>query len=309
MASLNTYLKETQRLVHDSRQELIDPSTLISFINIARREVAMRAQCCRVFTNSSGACVAITVTAPGTGYTSVPTVTISAPDFPSGKQPYPNGAQATASAIISVGEVANAFVEYGGSGYFQPTVTFSGGGGSGAAGTVSISPINVLNQAQEVYPFSDIDLTGVPGAKSVYFVRGLSVIFSNYRYSLPCYSFSEYQARIRQYPFQYQDVPAFSSQFGQGSDGSFYIYPLPSQTYQFELDCLALPQDLTTDLSVELIPDPWTQAVKFYALHLAYLSLQNFNAANYYETLFDKQMPRYGQYARIGRAINPYGRP
>lgn len=309
MATLNTYLKELQRLTHDSKQEQIDPSTLISFINIARREVAMRAQCCRVFTNSSGACVEIVVTAPGTGYTSIPTVTITPPDFPSGQTPFPNGAQATAAAIINAGGVAGADVVYGGSGYFQPTVTFSGGGGSGATGVVATSPINVLTQGREVYPFSEIDLTGVPGAKSIYFVRGLSVIFSNYRYSLPVYAFSEYQARIRQYPFQYQDVPAFASQFGQGSAGSFYIYPLPSQTYQFELDCLALPQDLITDLSVELLPDPWTDAVKYHALHLAYASLQNFNASNFYKGLFDEQMPRYGQYARVGRAINPHGRP
>jgi hypothetical protein len=122
------------------------------------------------------------------------------------------------------------------------------------------------------------------------------------------YSFSEYQAKIRQYPFQYQYVPAFASQFGQGAAGSLYVYPLPSQIYLFELDTQCLPQDLLTDLSVEIIPDPWTDAVKYFTLHLCYLDLQNFNAANMYLGLFDQHLLRYSQYARIGRATNPYGR-
>ena len=99
-----------------------------------------------------------------------------------------------------------------------------------------------------------------------------------------------------------------ASQFGQGTSGSFYVYPIPSQTYQYELDCLCLPQDLITDLSVEIIPDPWSDAVKYFAAHLSYLDLQNFNAAQYYLTLFDSHLLRYSQYARIGRAVNIYGR-
>jgi hypothetical protein len=168
--------------------------------------------------------------------------------------------------------------------------------------------LNTLNQGQEVYNFSDVDLSQFPGVDSVYGVRSVSIIYSNYRYSVPVYAFSTYQAMIRQYPFQYQYVPTFGSQFGQGADGSFYMYPLPSQTYQLEWDCQCLPQDLEDDQSVEVIQAPWDDTVPYFAAHLAYLGLQNMNAGNYYLDLFDKMCLRKSTYARIGRVVNPFGR-
>jgi hypothetical protein len=310
MATLNTYLRDCTRLIHDAKQELINPQNLISFINTARKEVAMRAQCVRVMTNSSGSIISASVTAGGTGYTSPPTVAITPPDFPSGLLPFPNGSQATATATVSGGAVNAVNVSYGGYGYYQPQITLSGGGGSGATVTPTLSPLNLLNAGQEVYPFANIDLTGNPGVDSVYYVRSVSVIYANFRYSVRIYDFSTYQALIRNYVAgAYQYVPTFGAQFGQGVGGSFYFYPLPSQQQITEWDCLCLPSDLETDLSVEAIPDPWTQAVKYFALHLAYLALQNYNAAKMYEGLFDTQLLRYSQYARIGRAPNRYGRP
>jgi hypothetical protein len=308
MATMNTYVKDILRLVRDPKMEMVNPRDIVDYVNIARREVAMRSQCVRVLTNSSGSIRSTTVTAGGSGYTTAPTVTITAPDFPSGALPFPNGAQATATATISANAVNAVNITYGGAGYWQPVISFSGGGGTGAAATALLSPINQLAQGQEAYPFSGIDLTSVPGAGPVYYIRSVSVIYANYRYSLPIYSFSEYQAKIRQFPFQYQYVPAMGSQLGQGTAGSLYLYPIASQAYQYELDCLCLPQDLTTDLSVEIIPDPWSDAVKFYALHLTYMALQNFNAGQYYFDLYDKMLLRYSQYARIGNAINRYGR-
>jgi hypothetical protein len=308
VASLNIYLKDTTRLLRDARQESINPLDMIDHVNTARREVAMRAQCVRVFTNSSGALISATVTAGGSGYTSPPTVTVSAPDFPSGTGAFPNGNQATAQALISVGKVTTVDINYGGSGYFQPALVFSGGGGTGAAATAVVGGVNQLNQGQEVYAFSDVDVSATPGAGAPYFVRGISIIYSNYRYSLPVYSFSVYQSLIRNYTQNYQYVPEMASQFGQGTSGSFYCYPLPSQALQCELDMLCLPQDLKTDLSVEIVPDPWTEAVKYFAAHLCYLDLQNFNAAKFYLELFDTHLLRFSQYARIGRATNPYGR-
>jgi hypothetical protein len=144
---------------------------------------------------------------------------------------------------------------------------------------------------------------------SVHAIKSASVIYANYRYSLPMYSFSVYQAMIRQYPFQYQYVPTFCSQYGQGSGGSFYAYPLPSQTYQWEFDCFCLPADMRLDNSIpEAIPQPWSDAVQYMAVQLAFQELGNFNAARYYEQQFDKMTLGYSHQARPGRVTNPYGR-
>lgn len=308
MASLNEYLQQTQRFLRDQRQDLLDPGDLISYINRARREVAMRAQCIRRLTPISGALISVSVTAAGSGYTNSPTVTISDPDFPSGQGPFPGGSQATASAIVSSGSIAAIDITYGGAGYFQPVVTITDSTGSGATAEAALSFINQLNTSQEAYAFSDADLSMFPGVDSIYMIQSVSLLWSNFRYSLPCYSFSTYQALIRNWQQQATYVPAVCAQYGQGTDGSFYFFPLPSQAYQMEWDCLCLPQDLTTNLSVEAIPAPWTDAIPYFAAHLCYLELQNANMARFYEDQFDRRVLRYSQYARVSRAVTYYGR-
>jgi hypothetical protein len=75
----------------------------------------------------SGTVVSVIVTNRGSGYTSAPTVTISAPGG--------SGTTATATAAVSAtsGQVERITVSNVGSGYTAvPTITFSGGGGSGA---------------------------------------------------------------------------------------------------------------------------------------------------------------------------------
>lgn len=304
------YLKQVQRLLREQKQEFSNPEDLLSYINLARREVAGRTQCIRRLTPISGQIISTTLVSGGSGYVS-PVVTITTPDFPSGKLPNPNGLQATASALISGGVITAVIIQNGGDGYFQPiiTITDATGPGTGAAATANLSPMNLLLLGQEVYPFEDIYLGAWPGVDSVYMIKSATPIYSNFRYSLPMYSFSEYQAKIRNYPYQYQWIPAFCSQYGQGAGGSFYAYPLPSQTYQWEFDCFCLPTDMRLDNSIpEAIPQPWTDAVQYMAVQLAFQELQNLNAASYYEKQFDKRTLGYSQQARPGRMTNPYGR-
>jgi hypothetical protein len=303
------YTQEVQRLLRDTRQELLNPADLASYINQARNEIALRAQCIRILTPISGSVISAEVTNPGSGYVA-PVVTITPPDFPTGTGLWPNGAQAKAQATQIGGSLAAVNIIFGGSGYFQPQAEIidTKGNGSGAAVSLSVQNINLLNQGQEVYPFSSVDLSPFPGVGEIYTVKSCSIIYANYRYSVPIYSFSTYQAFIRQYPFQYQYVPTVGSQFGQGTSGSFYLYPIPSQVYQIEWDCLCLPEELVSDTTPEIIPRPWTYAVKYFAAHLAYLELQNMNYARMMLDMFEKQLNIYSTSARPGRASNPYGR-
>lgn len=304
---LDVYTKMLQRFVRDRQQVYLNPTDLIDYVNRARRDIAGRTQSIRRLTPVSGSLSQITITNPGSGYTA-PTVTVSAPDMPSGSLPFPAGAQATAIATEAAGLINNIAVTYGGSGYFQPTITIDDPTGIGAAAEATISSVNQTEANQEIYRFADIDLSVWPGVGSVFAVKSVSIIYSGYRYSLPMYSFSEYQANIRQYPNQYLYVPTMGSQYGQGTDGSLYLYPIASSVYQMELDCFCLPSDLEVDEDVEALPQPWQDAVPFYAAHLAYLELQNLNAAEYYLKLFTDRVHSYSAYARPGRRINPYGR-
>jgi len=304
------YLKQVQRFLREQKQDFNNVDDLLSYINRARREVAARTQCIRRLTPISGQVVSVNLLTPGSGYVS-PVATITAPDFPSGIAPNPLGAQATALVQMTAGVITDIEIQYGGDGYFQPqiTITDATGPGTGATASLSISPINILNTGQEVYNFSDIYIGNWPGVDSVHAIKSVSVIYSNYRYSLPIYAFSVYQAYIRQFPTQYQYVPTMGSQFGQGANGSFYFYPLASQTYQVEYDCFCLPQDMDLTNGIpEAIPQPWTDAVPYFAAHLAMIELGNLNAALFFEKQFDSRVLGYSAYARPGRGVNPYGR-
>ena len=80
----------------------------------------------------------IEVTAPGSGYTAVPAVTLSAPDLPIEE----GGIQATASTIPTVGAIVAIVVDNPGFGYLTaPTVTISGGNGIGAQAVAFLDEI------------------------------------------------------------------------------------------------------------------------------------------------------------------------
>lgn len=305
--ALFDYLQQVQRLLREQNQVFENPDDLRAYINNARREIALRTQCIRVLTPSSGVITGYSITAGGSGYSATPTVTVSAPDFPSGQLPNPTGLQATAQATVLGGTIAQIDPLVSGEGYFQPSVTITDTTGADAEAEATVGGINLLNQGQEVYAFSGIDLTANPGCEAVYFVRGVSIIYSGYRYSLEMLAFTRYQI-YRAYPYQYQYTPAIVSQFGQGTKGNLFVYPLPSQSLQAEFDCQCLPSDLIDDQSVEAIPNPWTDAVPYMAAHLALIELQNYNAAKFMFELYERRALFYSQSSRIGRAINPYGR-
>jgi len=78
-----------------------------------------------------------TVTSNGSGYTTAPTVTISAPST--------GGTQATAVATISNGSVSGIIITNIGGGYATaPTITITGGGGVGAAAQANIGSYTFL---------------------------------------------------------------------------------------------------------------------------------------------------------------------
>ena len=83
-------------------------------------------------TTSIGSVGVIGLSNIGSGYTTVPSVTISAPD-------QPGGIQAVATATIANGTISSITLSEPGTGYTSsPTVTISGGGGGNAQAVASI---------------------------------------------------------------------------------------------------------------------------------------------------------------------------
>ena len=308
MSALFAYMQQTQRLMREQTQSLIDPTDIVAYVNLARREIALRTQSIRLLPRTSGSVASITVTAAGTGY-STATATISAPDYPSGLPTNPSGLQATTGAVTFTGGTGVATIPMAvtGAGYFQPAVTITGDG-VGATAIAVTSPILKTAVGQEVYPFTTADLTAFPGVASIFAVHGVSIIYAGMRYSLAQYAFSEYQARVRSYPRMAMSSPSVCAQYGQGVNGSLYMFPLPGDSYQMEWDCYCLPIDLVSDTDIEALASPWTDLVPYFAAHLAYLELQNVSTAAFYLQRYDDLCHRYSAYSRPGRTVNPNGR-
>jgi hypothetical protein len=85
---------------------------------------------CGLVNTTSGVVEGVTITAPGTGYTSLPTVAFSGG----------GGSGAAGTAFLVGTSVASVGSIVGGAGYTTaPTVTLTGGGGSGATATATVA--------------------------------------------------------------------------------------------------------------------------------------------------------------------------
>lgn len=135
--------------------------------------------------------------------------------------------------------------------------------------------------AQEVYPFSGfnafVQLTA--GVDSILHVKSIAVQWGAQRPILDWRPWSDLQAYLRSWQVGMPGPPAVWSQYGQGVNGSVYLYPIPSQVLPMDWDCVCLPVQLVDDTTVDLIPEPWSDAVQFYAAYKAYLNSQRFTEA------------------------------
>lgn len=176
------------------------------------------------------------------------------------------------------------------------------------SGCVRLVPSNNNTvTGQELYPFSGVALS-TPGASSIIAIRGITIVWNTFRYTVSRVSFSKYQALVRTYANNFTDVPRVGTQFGQGVNGSVYLYPIPNAVYPMEWDCSCDVSPLATDADVELIPVPWNISIQYYAAYKALESAQNFQAADRMFTRYELFMKRARAFSQPGMVTNWYGR-
>jgi len=268
--ALTAYQQQVQRLLHDPQASYYPVNDLTAYINLARGQIALEGQCVRVLLPSTGPINVITVTAPGSGYLSAPTVVITGV-----------GTGAAAHAVLSGNTVGSVVVDSPGTGYDKTTtISLTGGSGSGAAAT----PVLVVNNTvtgQELYNFSTLAPVAAltAGVQGILGVFSISSSWGAIKPTMQQRAWSDFQAQFRAYNTGLQNFPGVWAQYQYGVNGSVYVWPLPSQILQWDWDTYCRPVDLVDDTTFEAIPYPWTDCVPFYAAHFAYDNSQRTNDA------------------------------
>jgi hypothetical protein len=299
---LSDYTLQVQELVHDLSNLDFTQAELTSFVNQGRQRVAMDLHCVRAFFTNltfitgqeyypmSGGIGGCAVTNGGSGYTSVPTVNISAP--PAG------GIQATATALLTNQVVTQVVMTNWGSGYTTtPSVSISGGGGS-LATAQAIALTNVL----------DINAISV-----------LTTLSPPQRFTLDWLPFSMFQAFFRasqlttSYPGIWTSFEGAMPAFGPNAVNlvnPFLIAPIPNQNYVGEIDAvvqidtsnfLVNPTDVDTQIF-----QPNSDAVQYYAAYKALMKLQNFEHAEKMEAKYERRIGQIQPTKRTRRIPNIY---
>lgn len=226
--------------------------------------------------------------------------------------------QCVRKLVSGQGPIVSVTVNNGGSGYVNPTVTVTGGMGTGAVLTPTvvagvITAISVTsggnnyspplaisitdskgvgatataNQSsllatvvgQEVYTYASANSYLPTGYSSILDVLNVAATWGGMKPALSQISFGEIQAYYRSYAVATLGQPYKWAKYGQGVGGSIYLWQIPSTAQSMDWDCVCLPTDLVDDTTVDAIPEPFDDAAIYYAARLCFLNAQRFQDA------------------------------
>ena len=253
MATLQTYLTECRRLLHDAVGNFWSDPELIDYINAARQRVAADTACSRrlvTITLNVQSC-----TGTGSGGNTI-----------TGVSPAPDqtwvGSSVTGSGLVGTTSSNPVVLEVNGT-----TLTISG--------TATAGPVT-FTYYQEAYPFTSVS---VPTGQAIIDVLNITSIWNNVRYVLQCQEWTAFNARMRSY-LSFQQRPLVFSVYGQNT---VYIGPIVDQPYVTEWDCVLTPVDLVALTDVETLTFPYTTPVAFWACYLAKIRDSSWDEAKVFQ--------------------------
>lgn len=145
-------------------------------------------------------------------------------------------------------------------------------------------------------PFLQRTLQGVRGILDV---DNVAVSWGGNRPALNRIEWNDLQAYARSYNVGVFSYPFLWSSLGTGSKGQIWLFPVPQivsgdlttgAAGEMEWSVSCLPKPLHSEDDYEAIPEPFTEAVKFYAAKLAFLGSQRYAMAAIMDSLFNEQL-------------------
>jgi hypothetical protein len=98
------------------------------------------------------------------------------------------------------------------------------------------------------------------------------------------------QAYARAYAVLNTSWPSVWSVYNDGPDGEIWVFPVPSQATEMELDAFCLPKRVYTDDDVDAIPSGMQECLKFGAAALVFMARGRYAQAQMMENQFADQM-------------------
>lgn len=296
------YVSDVRSLIHDPSASDYSDSQLLGFVNKARFRVAEDCRCVRQF--------------------------IAGLNTIEQQETYPLTDFVGGLALTAPGAA-----------YSAPTLAFSGGGGSGAAGVTGITSGGALDPAQTFMTNWGNSYTSAPtvtindgsgsnGAISA--INGTSILdlylitallsgaanpsSATLSLTFNWLPFDAFQTFCRAYRKQYDWPGAYTIHYGpttplqqQAMAMTVYLFPIPNQAMPMEWDAITLPAPLPTTTSVDYqVVAPWYDAVRFNAAAEAYLGIQNWEAAAAMDMRYEMRVRQLGSTARARRVHSFY---
>jgi hypothetical protein len=289
MPTLSSYVSTTQFFLHDPNAQAYSLASVQAAVNTARLQVAGEGECVRALL-SGGVITSLTLLTGGSGYSG----TTGTVNFTG------SGNQAFGTAVIAAGVVTSVTLTNGGWGWLTaPTMTVTDANGFDGGATLAAAVDNSASTvaSQEAYTYTTLNTLAArtSGVSQVIGVNSIACQWGSgsvYKPMLRRRTWSWFQANCRVYSVSAMNFPAYWSQYGQGVNGSFYLFPIPSQQMSMDLDAICLPVALSSDSTPDALPYPWTDAVAYYAAYICYMNSSRAEDAARMFNLYELQMAR-----------------
>jgi hypothetical protein len=275
--TLQGYITEVRRLLHDANANFYTNSQLTDYINGARKRVVRDTGCLR----------------------DVQTTTIPCAPVAGGATPN----------IWSEGLVVNTN-DYVFSNIYIYKVTSGGILGTQAppypSGTYVYPPSTPFTDGTATLQYAGkcelIPYASLPEGVNTLDVVNINLYWGNSRIPLRYMPWTDFNARLR-YWQNYVGTPIAYSIYGQST---IYIGPIPDQSYTLDLDTVLLPEDLVNLTDEDSIDEPYSSPVKFYAAYTAKYYEQSFGEAEIYLGQYKQQVQAVQASVYTRRMPDPY---
>jgi hypothetical protein len=275
MATLSSYLTDVQRLLHDANNNFYTQQQLTDYINEARQRVVRDTGCLRT----------IVVAQTPTCALGNPTAWVANTAVTAGQLVFSNIFIYQYATSGTSGSTAPPYPTSSANNYsnYPPSTAFADGTATlkyvGNCETISFETISNLIASS---PLSTTT------SNTVLDIININLYWGNTRVPLDYLSWSDFNARLR----FWQNYIGRPLAFSVYSQDQIYLGPVPDQIYQIEIDCVLLANDLSLNTASvsDVINDPYTGAVKYYAAYTAKYYEQSFGEAEIFKQEYTKHI-------------------